>query len=389
MTCVGLVAPNRPLLFAVLFGIAALGSPGQQDRGKSPLDTRLVVRSIRVDQLLREPPGWGAIKSHETEALAFSPDDARLAITLTHHQFVAAHDVLFNTHLLVLDVHSPESAARQFDLSGTCGVDLSWNESGNALLFCGILLRLTDGANCVVSAPPRPSVSREYAPYKAFWLDSEHVVKRDGEILDMSCRHVGDWPLEKGWRIGAVAVSKGWIHLWRSEGHYPNTVCEFSIVDRASHTVLSGWPIRESPCGRRTMLAVGAEAVCSSVGGENITNGELQCRTANDGIPIPVPRQLRDYVLIQGAARSARVIADEWKYERFAVDSPPLPRMRAIFDVRSGTVICSWRPGIQQSRSPLVDDWPYRCTLSTTGELMAESGDGSLDLYSLAPFHTP
>jgi hypothetical protein len=65
--------------------------------------------------------------------------------------------------------------------------------------------------------------------------------------------------------------------------------------------------------------------------------------------------------------------------------SPPLPRRRVVFDIRSGNWISSWKPRIQESRSPYIVDHPYHCALSTSGEFLAESGDGGLELYRLAP----
>jgi hypothetical protein len=312
---------------------------------------------------------------YQTEALAFSPDDKRLAVTTT--------DLL-----LVIDVHSPATNVRQFDVQGTCGVSLAWNESSDALLVCGTLLRLADGASCVVKPSPHPSSAREFSAYGAFWLDSEHVVLRSGEILDLACRHVGKWQLEPTWYIGAVAASKGWVLLEHSEGQGSKTVCEYSIMDRASHCALNGWTTRKLPCGVSRM-AEGAEALC--------TDGErLHCWAINGGKEIPVPRQVRGYRLNQAATSSARVIAEKWEYDRgpwwdllltwrVPVDWPVLPRRRVVFDLRSGNRISSWRPRIQDSTNPFIEGRPYHCALSANGEFLAESGDGRLELYRLTP----
>ena len=64
--------------------------------------------------------------------------------------------------------------------------------------------------------------------------------------------------------------------------------------------------------------------------------------------------------------------------------SPPFPRSRAVFDLRSQTWISSWKPRIQDSRSPYTTDHPYHCALSSSGEFLAESGDGSVTLYRFA-----
>ncbi len=333
--------------------------------------------NVRIEKLINEPLGWTEVAHHETEALAFSPDDRRLAVTVTHKH------AIWNTHLLIIDVQSPKSNVRQFDLSGTCGFDLSWNQRGDALLVCGTLIRLLDGAVCVVGNSPNPTIARYHSVGTAYWLDAEHVVRWTGEILNLACTQAGMWRLEPIWRIRAVAGSQGWVVLSRSQGRRPDIVCEYSIVDRASHRALSGWPTK-SPCGTDMILAVGAEALCFNIG-ENITNSKLHCWAVQGGKELSLPKQVRDSVLDQASGRTARVVADQWKYQRFVWLSPPFPQRRAIFDLRSGAWMASWKPRIQDSTIPSVENSPYRCALSARGEYVAESGDGSVELYRIAP----
>jgi hypothetical protein len=168
--------------------------------------------------------------------------------------------------------------------------------------------------------------------------------------------------------------------------------CQYSIIDRDSHRTLTGWPTRKSPCAY-TMLAVGAQALC-------FDDEKLHCQAINGGSEISIPRQLRSYRLNQAAADAAWVVAEKWEYDHgpwwgflltpltMWVPDPgshALPRQRVVFDLRSGKLITSWKPRIQHSTSPFVQDWPYHCALSANGEFLAESGDGTLELYRLAP----
>jgi hypothetical protein len=251
---------------------------------------------------VKEPRGWTAVERHETQALAFSPDDKWLAVTLTHDQQVSERNFLFSTHLLVVEVNSPETSVQQFDLTQTCGVDLTWNARGDAILVCGVILRLADGTSCTVNAPPPgyPSLSRQNSPHRAYWLDSDHVVRWNGEILDLACKQVGTRQVEPTWQIGAVAASKGWVLLWHTEGSAQKVACQYSIVDLASHQALRGWPTPKVPwpCGAGAMLAVGAEAFCFSLHDQNVFDTEnLHCRAINGGKEIPIPKQFRDYGL--------------------------------------------------------------------------------------------
>jgi hypothetical protein len=313
--------------------------------------------------------------------VAFSPDDKLLAVTLGHVERVSGRDVRFDTHLLVVEVASPEANVRQFDLTKTCGVDLSWNERGDMILVCDVILRPADGATCAVNSPP-PGYSNP-----AYWLDSDHVVRSDGGIFDLGCKRVDTWQLEQGWQVNAVAPSKGWVLQWNAEGPLAGVVCLYSIVDRTLHQELNGWPTRQSPCGVNMKLAVGAGALCFNLYSEN-TNGTLHCRAVDGGLEIPVPKQVRRYQMAQAATSSARVVAEKWEEDRgpwwalllmwwVPVPGYPLvPIKGAAFDLRSRRLLSSWKPRIQDSGSP------YVAALSSGGEFLAESGDGVLELYN-------
>jgi hypothetical protein len=341
-------------------------------------DTRHLVWAIQIAKVLKEPLGRAGNERYETEGLSFSPDGKQLAVVV-------------NRTLLIVDSQSPETNVRQFDLAGTCGIDLTWNERGDALLVCGTLLRLADGASC--DATGLPPFAREFSSINAFWLDSAHVVRSNtGEILDLACKLVGMWQLAPTWQISAVAASKGWILLWHTEGPREKVIYQYSLADRASHQSLSGWPMRKvpSPSGG-AMLAVGAEALCFSLHEQNdFENGKLRCREIHGGTEIPILKQLQAYKLTEAASSSARVVAEKWEqyhlpWWEFWVPIPgypALPVRRVVFDLRSGNLIASWKPRIQDSRRP---NHPYHCALSASGEYLAESGDGSVELYRLAP----
>jgi len=346
-------------------------------------DTRQQVWAIRVGQLMKVPAARAGNEHYETEGLSFSPDDKRLAV------------VVNRSRLLIMDSQSPETNIRQFDLTGTCGIDVTWNERGDALLVCGTLLRLADGASCDATGLT-PPIIRESSSIKAFWLDSEHVVRSNtGEILDLACKLVSVWQLAPTWQIGAVAASKGWVFLWHSEGPRQKVVYQYSLADRASHQALNGWPIRKVPGpSGGAMLAIGAEAWCFSLHEQNdLKNGKLQCREINGGTEIPVLKQVWSYQLTEAASSSARVVAEKWEQYHLpwwewwvpVPGWPALPVRRVVFDLRSGNVIASWKPRIQDSMSPYIADYPYHCALSASGEYLAESGDGSIELYRLAP----
>jgi hypothetical protein len=357
--------------------------PGHSDaKEQSPSDNRLLVWTIQVARHVKEPHGWTEYEHREIDDLAFSPDDQRLAVTITHNGPSSGKNMHSGMHVLVVDLRSPETNVQQFDLSDTCARGLAWSPTGNGLVVCGTVLRLADGASCDATA--LPPIVREDSQQKAFWLDCEHVIlSHDGEILDTACRHVDKWRLEPAWQIGAVAASKGWVLLEHTEKRHEDWLCEYSIVDRASHRALSGWPIQR--CGARMMLAAGAEALCF-----NVEGGRLHCRAINGGKDIPVPKQARNYVMSQAATSSARVLIEKWEEYRIPwwegvliwwlpyPGGPPALHQRAVLDLHSGSWISSWKPRTQASM-----DHPYHCALSMSGEFLIESGDGALELYRL------
>src|SRR5215467_6418774 len=95
---------GRCLVLALLAVVAVMAfSEPKNTKRQHPSDTRQRVWAIRVGQFVKEPHRWTAVEHHETQALAFSPDGKRLAVTLTHHQRVSEKDLLFNTYLLIFE----------------------------------------------------------------------------------------------------------------------------------------------------------------------------------------------------------------------------------------------------------------------------------------------
>jgi len=364
-------------------------------------DNRQKVWSLRFDQFLKDPPGWTGVDRHETQGLAFSPDGRRLAVTLTHHQRVSDNKFLWNTHLLIISVSSPENNIRQYDLTEVCGVDLTWNVRGDAILVCGAVLQVATGASCAVIPPPPkyPSLTRAYSSYRSFWLDSDRIIVWNGTVLNLSCTKIDSLALRPNWRIIATAPTKGLVLQWHSPPHWrrePNLhhVCQYEITNLDSSLALSAWEL-PFPCESPKIITA-ASAYCVPVRKHSADNEKLQCKSILANADIPVPKEVRDYRVLGVAAESPRLIAEKWEYRRDAwwqwllfswwipdPGSPALPRHRAVFDLGSETLVSSWTPRIQVSDSPYVDDRPYRCAISGDGEFVVESGDGVLDVFRL------
>ena len=89
---------NTSSRFGILAAVAVLVLAGAEvPEGQSPDYAQ--VWAIRIAQLVKESPGWETAHP-EIGALAFSPDNSRLAVA-------------YGTRLLILDVHSPEANVHQ------------------------------------------------------------------------------------------------------------------------------------------------------------------------------------------------------------------------------------------------------------------------------------
>jgi hypothetical protein len=377
---VGRIWTTAALLLSALSSLTA--------GGQSPADRRRIW-SLPITRILHEPPGWATIQRHEARAVAFTPDDKRLAVTLDH----ASH-----AHVLILDSAYPETHTDQFDLPDNCGAGLSWNPRGDALLVCGELLRLADRTTCS-TLPPVPylrfsSLFREFRTHNASWFDADHVVVQSGEILDLHCERIDRWPIEQGWQIVETAPSKHWLLLRHVEDSIRNipVTCRYSVIDIQSHQPLPGWPTEKTACGVEH-IAAGAETMCLMDG------KRLHCMTVQGAREVPVPKKLRNYRLDQTSDSSARVIAERWEAYHdpwwtwflfplllFGDDpgGPALPKEAVVVNPHTWEIVAFWKPNIQQDpRSPHVDDWPSHLAISGNGNLLAESGDGTLELFRL------
>jgi hypothetical protein len=385
---------NRSLFVASLWIVGAQlacadnSQEAKDANGPIPSVGRQQLWATRIAQLVKEPFGWTETGDHEVDGLAFSPDDQQLAATITHVDFSPEGRRLFRAHLLVMNVQSPETNTRQFDLRGPCAGDPAWNEGGTALLACGSIVRPTDGTSCEVAVLPSTPL---------FWLDSERIVRSNtGEILNRACQPVDAWPLRPTWQILAVTTSGGWVLLLHPKGERQGLECDFSIARVASRPPLRRRWGQKVPCGMNAVpdivLAEGADALCSSLGG---AVNKPHCWAIQTGKGIRVPKGTKNYVIKKGAASSARVVAETSEYERDpwwvvflwwvpVPGYPPVAQRQAVFDLRSGRWVSSWG---KRMSYPIGTFYPHQYALSPSGEFLAESGDGGflLELYRLAP----
>jgi hypothetical protein len=366
---VGLFVRSRCILAALLPVVAfAASSPPK-------------LWGVRLSEKLAEPVGWTAPKGHPIIELAFSPDGKRIAATMDDHR----QGGVWRTHLLIVDVQNPLAHFHQFDLE-TCGNDLAWSPDGGALLVCGRILRLGDGSSCDL-APVRSNATPGVLVSRSFWLTTDRVIRTDRTIADLSCGTVDMWAIAGSWDVADTVPEKGWMLLRQSvKRTAPNGSTfpfpDYAIAERDSHQLTSGMLVQAAAWSRNTMIAPGAEAVCSSLvpAGRSV----LHCWSLPGGGAIPLAPDLADYRVTQISRTSPRVIAERWGshwWELF--DEIGYMARRIVFELPSGRQIASLKPRPQHGYFPVSLDWYFRCALSPAGDLVAEGGDGSLTLYRL------
>jgi hypothetical protein len=340
------------------------------------------VWEVRLGDLVKEPAGWAEDERHPIAALAFSPDGKRLAVAVPHLRVPGVGAA--GAHVLILDPASPKDPMRQFDLH-SCPEPLSWSPSGEAILICGMIVRITDGKSCDTLPPRWRSVDFAVSPSSVLWIDSTHVLSGDA-VLDAECVQTGTWaPAGKAkfvpgkWGIADIAAEKSWVLVWHTVGVRPNESTEYGIADGRS-----GQWIRESSSKHASfgagIFVPDRSAWCAPDGKRS------RCWNVSDGKEIRLVRDIAGYQFTEAAASAPRAIADRWVSPGFLCWECPMKLdRRAVWDFSTRTVVSSWKPNAQAWDSIHRVGEPDRCAISPDGQFVAEGGDGVVRLDRLTP----
>ena len=358
------------LAFLVLLCLPAATIEGQTNGAG-----RRLLWNSRLSEHLTEPANWVALKRHDTLSLSFSPDGQRLAIALSHNQVDPGRHFSARSHVLVVNVSSPDNNVRQFDFQQRCDASPEWNQHSDALSMCGAVIHLAEGTTCHIANSNENLavwVPNYLLHYPTIWLNADHVVREDGAIFNLNCEQTGTWNAGVKWRIEEVVSTKGWVVLSHSS---KNCVRQYAIVVSVSHQTLTRWPTNaKSLCYDSAVVAVGAGALCfNSYDPVNRQRQSVACKAVKEGAEISLPKQLRNFRLTQSAISVPRVVIEKWQPDHDPwwtwlflpltwwipiPGYPTLPQRRLVLDLHSGEVISSWKPRIQNSTSPSLEDWP-------------------------------
>jgi hypothetical protein len=293
---------------------------------------------------------------------------------------------VYKTHLLIIDIHSPQAAFRQFDLE-TCGKYLAWSPDGGAILVCGRVLRLDDGSSCDLLQTFSRQAVREIAN-SSYWLSADRVIRNDRTVTDLSCQPVEKWPVAGSWYVAGTIPEMGWMLLRQQVNRAVNgrTVWlnDYAIADRDSHTLTSGMLLPGAYMDSHTIVAQGARMLCSELVPAGGYQPELRCWNLPDGQVIPIASELKSYGVAQVSRLSARVVAERWGYHPLNLykEVPDMVGL-IVVDLRSGHQIASLKPRQQREAYSVQGDRYCQYALSPSGDLLAEGGDGVLNAYQL------
>jgi WD40 repeat protein len=343
------------------------------------------VWEVRVGDLVKEPVGWDEDKNHPITALAFSPDGKQLAVAIDNHRLRAAV-VTELTHVLILNPTNPRDQIRQFDVH-SCPEPLTWAPSGEAILLCGMIVKIADGKSCDAFPAQARSVDAGVSTSFTLWIDSAHVLRADA-VLDTNCVQTGTWaPVGKAkftpgrWGIADIAAEKGWVLVWHTVGVRPNEFTEYGIADSKSGEWIGKPGPKHAHVGQGILVPI-ESAWCGLDGKES------KCWNVTDGKEIRLGHGIGGYQFTDPAASAPRVIAEHWAYPSFfacfSLCQSEL-RRRAVWDFSTRTLVSSWKPNAQAWNSIHRQNEPDRCSLSSDGQFVAEGGDGVVRLYRLTP----
>jgi hypothetical protein len=218
--------------------------------GASAGDSLKEIWRVHPSERIVEPTDWGLAKGHPVWDVAFSPDGMRLAVTMDSHY--KAGD---RTHLLILNVRNPRGPFRQFDLE-TCGNFLAWASDGNAILVCGMVVRLDNGSSCDLRRTDLERTSA-FVANTSYWLDAKRVIRSDRTVTNLSCSAEGQWQIQGKWGVAGTEPNKGWILLQQTAMHTIDAKTLPMAITRLQVGILIRW-LQTFSC--RTIGA----AMCSS-----------------------------------------------------------------------------------------------------------------------------
>lgn len=303
------------------------------------------VWEVRLSDYLSGTDASLGLLAYDAVAAAFSPDAKFLAVTTYRDQHRA--------HLLVLDVASPKTAPKHFDLD-SCPQDIQWSPTGAVMKICDTVLRLSDGNTC-------------HEDRSARFVDAEqlgHFAQPNFVLDDLGCKMTASWPLDGDLVVDSAPARN--LALFRSGGR-------LKILDVGTREVLGSWT-RISSAGRAAFVAAG-RTVCLSDGLER----RMRCWEVSTGTEMSSLPKLNG-VLDSVAASSSRILINT------SVHMMVLPLDRCcdflfrwrVYDMISGRQVASW---------PMHDvNGPWNiCVLSPDGRFVAEGGDGVVRLYRLTP----
>jgi WD40 repeat protein len=358
------------------------------------------VWEVRLDQRINEPVGHSTDLEHLVGSIAFSPDNARLAVTMDEHKAIEGVRARL-VHLLVLDAAAPKKPFLQFDLD-TCGADreLVWSPTGEAIYVCGTLIQLAGGQMCHPARVMDGFIDGQHYLRQEPWPappPNAATVRTTFSVENFNCVPDGTWSLEgaqsltrlETHRQVALVSTVAWRYIpamKRSAWLETRPPTPLTLLDLATHQPLPSWSSRNVPDGV-FFLSEGASLCAPQTTG--IRCWDLD--TAREIATVPMKNESLWHAFDRfPASASTRLLTQHFTHipilPIFQDDiASDYPGKMKVWDIRSGRQIASWNPEKQRF---IAANGVHASTfdpvaLSPDGHLVAEGGNGVVRLYRI------
>jgi hypothetical protein len=323
-------------------------------------------------------------------ALRFSPDGRGLALVAD----AAGSGQNRTSQMILLSLERPDENPRHFQIElgvhegdrGRGELRFGWTPSGRTVYASGTIVDIKSSRVCEL-------------PGNSVFVTDDLAVSGQGfprggivsstvfTFYNSSCREVGTWTVPEAWLVHDVAPEKHLLSVVRDHG--PNAGGEGLIVDPIERRVVQRWPWDERR-GGEWLFADHGRAICHGGPLLAVEHAPASCRDVATGKLIAETRG-QGVDPIAPAADTTRVIVSDSrrKWNPFWHEYETSFSGRYIWDFGTGQELIRWVPAFETYKnifSPtkqIRERLPF--AISPNGHYVAEGGNGTVDVYTVAP----
>jgi hypothetical protein len=336
-----------------------------------------LVKLWELDLSMRNKFAAGIADKFPVEALSFSPDGKRVALTSAKAMGEGRESTAL---LLVARVGAPEKEVKSFEVPWG-GMVPDWSPSGDAIVVNSLLIQVETGASCSL-----PNIVRFISQDQIIGQRRAAPPSRATQftIFGKNCRPGGEWKTSEEWYVTDVSIERHLLLVNKPrEENLLVDPHDGRVVRRWS---VGTWPLWDGPGGQ---FADKGAVLCNELSVDDAPKGKtLRCWNTDTGELIgnaPADYATGPFVTSRS---STRVVFSEVGHVRGLVrdlDTHPY-KGAVVWDYATGERLASWRPQAQTwtdlgLRPPKRITEPSKFAISADGQFVAEGGNGKLTVY--------